>query len=174
MVKVGVGMLLLKAPESSYIWYYYVIPIKILNTLCAWQGLLCFIVVTPKQKTCHSGQRVSAEKIPQVLSSYISQETSCGLHNSPWILEADPGQMINITLTDFSWSGNKSVADNEPPGRCPINYGYIFDVENDDIITLCGGGEREKHLYLSASHTVQVVLDSLALQKYSFLLSYRG
>ena len=129
-------------------------------------------MIKPKSRICNEREKVSAQKQVSYLSSLISENTSCGLHNTPWILQAEPGQQINITLVDFSWNNNKSNTDNGYNGRC--NYGYILDVESDDVISLCGGREREKHLYLSTSHTVQVVLDSLALQKYSFLIAYKG
>ena len=118
---------------------------------------------------------MNALKNEQYLSSVISQQRSCGLHNTPWILQAKPGQQIAITLLDFSWTNiNKTNTNEGNSDRCPNSYGYILDIESDDVVSLCGGGVREKHLYLSTSHIVQVVLDSLALQKYSFLIAYKG
>ncbi len=36
------------------------------------------------------------------LSSDVTQGTGCGTASCPWVLEALPGQHINISLLDFS------------------------------------------------------------------------
>ena len=34
----------------------------------------------------------------------VAAETGCGATMTPWILEALPGQLINITLWDFTYA----------------------------------------------------------------------
>lgn len=99
----------------------------------------------------------------------MSLDTSCGLHGTPWIIEALPGQHIDIKMTDFDWS-NGTFIDNE----CPMNYGYILDLESDDVISLCGGTDRVKYVYQSIGHTVQIILESNNLESKAFLLELQG
>ena len=113
-------------------------------------------------------ETVTISKQTGFISSQKSLETSCGFHGSPWILEAKPGQRINISLIDFGWSQNPT------PTGCNKKYGYIIDTKTDDIINICGGLERERLLYVSDGHRVQLVLEIQANRDSRFLIKYEG
>ena len=128
----------------------------------------------PKPSECRGPEDVVVESKAGYLSSLISRDTSCGHAKSPWVLTSQPGQRIELSLVDFSWENSSMSADNSESQNCVQNYGYILDSESDDFVYICGGTVRKRQLYLSESHTIQVVLDPQALQKYNFLLQYQG
>ncbi len=41
------------------------------------------------------------------LSSHVTYSTSCGSQYSPWIIQGQPGQRINLTLFDYSTRGSE-------------------------------------------------------------------
>ena len=118
---------------------------------------------------------MKASKKPIYLASQVSIDTSCGLHESPWILEAKPGQQVTIDLIDFTWK-NKTSGSN-PSYRhssCDINYGYILDMETDDVINICGGGDREKRVYESSGNRVQIIIEGSVLGSHQFVIKFKG
>ena len=131
-------------------------------------------VFRPQRQTCTSPENVDAETKPNYLSSVVSRDTSCGFHKSPWIIMSKPGQQIEISLLDFSWDNKSNIDAIGSPGNCRKNYGYIVDIESDDVIIICGGTLREKHIYTSRSNSVQIVLDPPLLQNHFYLISYKG
>ena len=128
----------------------------------------------PQRKACSSREKIDVESKRKYLSSLVTQETSCGLHNSPWILTSQPGQLIEMSLLDFAWDNASIVEDSEASRDCLKNYGYILDIESDGVINICGGSYRNKHLYTSHSNNVQVVFNQQALEKSNFILAYQG
>ena len=104
---------------------------------------------------------------PRYIASESSLTSECGLHGSPWILEAEKGQNIDIVIFDFDW---KNVTSND----CAINYGYILDMHSDDVISICGGSQREKHVYQSTGNSVQVIIERNMLENSRFILQFQG
>lgn len=129
--------------------------------------IICIVltVFTPTQSTCTSPLTVKATARRQHLSSVVSTETSCGLHQTPYVLEAQPGQTITITLIDF-----KEPTDNTD---CVSNVGYIMDTKHDDVIHLCAGSRLKTH-YVSVSNKVQVLLERSAVENNYFLIEFQG
>ena len=129
--------------------------------------IIC-LVHSPKRSSCSGPEIVHVGTKEQFISSQDSAESSCGTHNSPWVLEAKLGQKIKVELQDFSW-------DPEATNHigCGVKYGYILDVGTDDIINICGGTTRENELYTSTGNRLQIVLESNDKQK-RFLLRYKG
>ena len=118
---------------------------------------------------CASPKILEAKTTDIFLSSNNALTTGCGQHNTPYVLKAKPGQKINISLTDFSFS-NENVIDNSD--IC-VSYGYILDSKSDDVITICGNNRRFKHLYSSTGNSVQILLETSSL-KNKFLLQFKG
>ncbi len=54
--------------------------------------------------SCRSKQYISLPPQGGYLSSYISEETGCGLGDTPYRLKLLPGQRVNITLMDFRYA----------------------------------------------------------------------
>ena len=50
------------------------------------------------------------------LSSDVTQSSGCGTTSCPWVLEALPGQHINISLLDFS-RGQTFNENKDEPGK---------------------------------------------------------
>ena len=145
----------------------YVIIYNILLTNIKW--VISISVYVPKRDRCRAPERIVAHKKSAYLSSKTSLQTFCGVHESPWILEAKPGQQIELTLIDLSWTNNS-----ESRSRCPLNYGYILNMDSDDVIKICGGIKAEQILYSSVGHRIQIVLEMTSVQNYNFLIKFQG
>ena len=78
---------------------------------------------------------------------------------------------LKLSLIDFSWTSSTR----NPGNQCKMNYGYIYDTTNKRKIPICGGGERQRHLYESAGNVVHVVLsDEVKKHSYKFLIEFTG
>ena len=95
--------------------------------------------------------------------------TNCGVTDYPWTLETKPGQKINLTLTYFQWA---SV--NEDVTGCAPKLGYLFDLQSDGIVNICGSSSRVTHLHTTEGHKIQVLLDKATLQDAYFFIRYEG
>ena len=128
-----------------------------------------FSVMKVDHSTCfsHGPFKTSSASI----SSVSIEQSECGTAATPLILQASPGQSINISLTDFNW-GDSSHSLNP---KCDRLYGHIISYDSNDIIDICGGGGmREKFVHMSSYHQVQIALDESALQQAHFMINYKG
>lgn len=82
------------------------------------------------------------------LASVITEETNQGSTDCPWMLKADKGQRINITLIDFGILTNME----------DICHAYAIIREKDPTrtSTICGRKQRISHEYLSTSNAVEI------------------
>ena len=126
-----------------------------------------FVVFIPPKQKCQSQQLITIDQGKSILASSVSLNTRCGLHDTPWLIQAKPEQKINLTLTDFAWK-------NDTANDCSQQYGYILDTESDDVINICGGIQRRRALYLSSGYSLQVVLDENTAKKFKFLIQFEG
>lgn len=94
------------------------------------------------------------------LSSCFSQDTSHLLIN------ASPGQQINITLIDLQFNKN------DQSHSC-VNYGEIEDLHTKQGSSLCGGKSRISHVILSNSHMMRLKLNS-NFKEQNFILQMNG
>ena len=80
-------------------------------------------------------------------------DSGYGTDSCPWLIQAQPGQRINITLLDFA-------IDTETKPTRPIDYcrayAIIRDHQTGRSTTVCGGHVRESVVYLSQSNSVEV------------------
>ena len=101
----------------------------------------------------------------QHMEGYISPEqTESRLEPCPWLLRAQPGQTIKITLIDFQPQPN--------PQQC-VALGYIKDASNDQEKMICKSSKREQHLYESAGPSLQIHVGT-GKTNHRFLLHYKG
>ena len=114
------------------------------------------------------------------------QRVRCGSRSHPWLLEAQTGQQINISLLDFSGHGRRTqldtrglVSDDCSPAH--VQYGYIVDKTNKNNVSICSTAaqQRHKHVYQSTGNVVEVVLahqQPTGDENYSpnYLLSFKG
>ena len=76
--------------KNSYVYMWF----------CFWPA-----VVTAPGQLCSSGDKGSIRlnaTTPGYLASVVAEETRKGSHGCPWLLQARPGEKINITLIDFT------------------------------------------------------------------------
>ena len=126
-------------------------------------------VYNPSYKQCTRPSTLTATTSAKYLASITSMETGCGLTESPWVLEAQTGQSINISLTSFQYE----VTNNMSQG-CGIKYGYIFDLKTEQIVNLCSGYQKHSLVYQTSGHQVQILLDKEVVKEYSFIIKYQG
>ena len=93
------------------------------------------------------------------------QRVRCGSRSHPWLLEAQTGQQVNISLLDFSGHGQRTqldigglVSDDCSPDH--VQYGYIVDKTNKNKVSICSTAapQRHKHVYQSTGNVVEIVL----------------
>ena len=125
-----------------------------------------FTVYTPSRNKCTSTERITLSDSTLNLASTTSSTTSCGTHDTPWLVSAKPGQRLNISMTDFTWE-NRTV---DTPDDCNT-YGYV--IHESDVVTICGGRQRHKHLYHSKGHETQIVFDGFT-EEQRFIIHIEG
>jgi len=88
--------------------------------------------------------------------------TRCGSSSHPWLLEAQTGQQVNISLLDFSGHGGQTQLDTRGlvTDHCSLQYGYVVDQTNKNNVSICSTAaqQRHKHLYQSTGNLVEIVL----------------
>jgi hypothetical protein len=119
----------------------------------------------------------------------------CGSKLNPWIVEAQTGQKINISLLDFGLqqsprhedTNQSAVLDtgNRRTNECLIQYGYILDkaasTTSERNITICAssnGATRDRFIYQSKGSAVEIVLNPMqsdqGSNQHKFLLGFEG
>ena len=107
------------------------------------------------------------------LSKALEVEQGYGSADCPWLVEAKPGQHINITLYDFGHGGWKHTNMVSDTGVCHVTAIIREKGNGDDRgATVCGGVGRRRHVYTSSSHAVEVRVMGSA--QGFFLLGYQG
>ena len=111
-------------------------------------------------------------------SNRQSNVIGCGTKTQPWMLEAPAGQRINISLLDFTAAAARltsrhltrstslviTTSSSSSSGSCVDEnqqYGYIIDkssVNNKNVSVCHARSNKQTHLYLSTSNTLQLVL----------------
>ena len=113
------------------------------------------------------------------VDSWSSQSSiGCGTKTQPWMLEAPAGQRINISLLDFTAAARLTsqhltrstshviTTTSSSSGSCvdeKHQYGYIIDKSsvNKKNVSVCHArSNRQTHVYLSTSNTIQLVLSN--------------
>ena len=138
-------------------------------------------VPTCERAQCESSSFLHLRSSEGHLSSWVTATNGCGSASCPWVVEALPGQRINITLFDFSISArnaSNSLSSKLRPGY-PLychEYAVIKETEVPRSTTICGGDYRERVAYVSSSNKVEVTMISrkLGATVEYFLLQYKG
>jgi len=115
----------------------------------------------------------------------------CGTKTQPWMLESPAGQRINISLLDFTAAARltsqhltrstshiiTTSSSSSSSGSCvdeKHQFGYIIDKSsvNKKNVSVCHTrSNRQTHVYLSTSNTLQLVL---AKDNANFLIRVKG
>ncbi|KAK2161063.1 hypothetical protein LSH36_122g09055 [Paralvinella palmiformis] len=103
------------------------------------------------------------------LSSYIADTRRCGSLASPWKISADPGQIIQLEMTDFSFNKHNSNIIS-----CRSIYGFVLERSLGINQTICGGSKRQVALYISKTNEVEIqFLKSNKRGEGEFLVKYQ-
>ena len=135
-----------------------------------------FLVAIPNGH-CRSASPVSIANTDTegYISSYITQQTGCGNSENPWMLRVGQGQIINLTLIDFTNMRTVPQAGNEH--LCAV---YANVREGDGVIThtVCGGrGKKISSVFVSVTNVVEIKITSKSNQiknDAQYLLKYTG
>ena len=110
------------------------------------------------------------------LSSLTTIETGCGSESTPYVIQARPGQKVNITLFDFS--ADYVTLNGPDSGHEPCRKYAIIEEKNstEPPMVICSGSARVKHVYLSTNHSVEIriLADKEARLLSQFLLKFEG
>ena len=114
------------------------------------------------------------------LASYVTELTGCGGPFTPWLVEASPGQTIQLTLYNFSLSASGSSS----PVRSISCSAFAVVTEPAVVtrnVTVCdGGGDKTGRQRLVYSSVTNRLLLSVWLQQQIaedapyFMLKYEG
>jgi len=150
------------------------------------QDRSCSVTVTS------SSLHIAAAAARSDMDSWSGQSNIvCGTKTQPWMLEAPAGQRINISLLDFTAAARPTsqhltrssshlitTSSSSSSGSCVDErhqYGYIIDkssVNNKNVSVCQTQLNRQSHVYLSTSNTLQLILTNDAGA--NFLLSIEG
>ena len=124
-----------------------------------WYIFLYLSVVSPP-----SSHQCSASRPYEVTSSsgYIANTENA--ITCSWLITAQRGQVINVTVIDTKPQANQ--------GHCQ-SLGSITDLESSKETVICKNNERKQHLYTSSGPKLQIALVT-ANSDDSFLLHYEG
>ena len=128
---------------------------------------------------CGSSQHAKVTQTHGFLSNAITEDTGLGSSNCPWLVAAEEGQHIVITLLDFAvWLDDTGDLPHQSPqeaGLCHI-YAYVEEEDTGSRVTLCGRETRESVVYTSETNSVvvQVPDPRLSNPPAYFLLRYEG
>ncbi len=130
-------------------------------------------MISASTRQCRRNGMVPVQSTHGYIASIVTEETGCGTTDTPWLIEAKPGQKINLTLYDFGMNNiAKSGGDTSP--HCHV-YMILKERQLGKSVTICGGKSRIKNIFFSASHKVEVrVLTGTQARLRSFLLEYQG
>ena len=113
---------------------------------------------------------VSSSRGPTYVPS-SAPDSPCGTPGQPWIVDAEPGQRLDVSVVDFAAARDAAAAaaaergaDGRPrPAPCP---GHLLDggdeaggVGRPRNVSLCpdGGRQRQRHVYRSVGHVIELV-----------------
>ena len=122
-------------------------------------------VVQAHQLDCQAP--VTLQNTEDAISSYVTIETGCGSHSTPWVISGISGQIIKLRIIDF---GSELIKMNNNSEELPI-YGYIYDGEQRTIFY--GSTERERLLYQSKSNRISIEI-LLENDDFGFILQYKS
>ena len=105
-----------------------------------------------------------------IISSHVTEETGCGTTRSPWVIDAMPGQTIELSIIDFGSDNFKMEAN--MTSEYPV-YGVIQDGTNRK--SFIGNPERERIIHTSQSdHLIIEITPATEREENNFLLQYKS
>ena len=102
---------------------------------------------------CLQGETVSLTQPEGYISSDVTDATGCGSPRAPWRIEAAPGQVIRISLIDFSALEREADVTMD---YCHPRYAHIVEADLGVNKSVCGTSARQTVVYTSTSNVVEV------------------
>ena len=127
-------------------------------------------VASVREKTCTKCDHLKLTAPRGYISSYKAQTTKCGSPDCPWLLEAQPGQRLNISLINFAWTTperGQAFGTN-----CKV-FATLKEASGTRGETVCGKNVRERHVYTSLTNAVELRIVG-NVKSEQFLLYYEG
>ena len=119
---------------------------------------------------CDSQSDLRLQGNEGVISSHVTDETGCGSTRSPWVIDAMPGQTIELSIIDFGSEKFKMEAN--MTSEYPV-YGVIQD--GSDRKSFNGNPERERIIHTSQSdHLIIEITPATERGENNFLLQYKS
>ena len=170
--------------QAKFSYHKHLCPV-FLNAL---YFLYVLTVSSLPTERCSTAKYLKLHHPTGYIASVVTEETGCGSQQNPWVITAQPGQKINITLFDFGISGSFNTSSN--PGTItagnsnkrtnyPVYCQQYARIEEKDVARstiVCGGERREKNVYISVTNEVEVhVMNRRTIGQHQyFLLKYNG
>ncbi len=110
------------------------------------------------------------------LASIVTDESTCGSIDAPWILKMSKGQTIDIELYDFAVASRQG-ADfvDDVAGVCHV-YAIIKEQAAQSSETICASHVRRSVAFRSTGHVLEIrlVTKRKSAENGYFLLRYEG
>ena len=137
---------------------------------------LLFTVVRGDRTRCSVIDYVELTSTEGTIANIVTHETRCGSHSAPWVIKALPGQVINLTLSDFSVLPLDDKQNTEDPETKCIAYAILREKSVQKSNTVCGGRSTQGHIYISETSTLEIIIlgNPAADPSKHFLLHYKG
>ena len=145
--------------------------------------VICFITLpsVPTVDPVNCRLQLSSEPLylPSSLSALmpdnLPDKSPCGSYPSPWLLHAKPGQRLNITLLDLSWS-KKSSGHSHGIQFCN-SFGTVREYgigpgSSDVTQDICGlSNQRLSAVYTSSGDMVDIVIHNAEAQMFLLIIN---
>ena len=132
------------------------------------------LVATAQKSLCESSSYVKLVSTQGFLASLTTDDTGCGSPGTPWIIEAEPGQRINVTLMDFTRFNVAATVGQRYDIRGCRNYALVRERGRNKNVTVCASDARERHVHMSSSNTLEITITKKKEEPYYFLLRYES
>ena len=140
---------------------------------------LCVVVESVSREHCDIYDEMNITSLHGFIANSITSDIpECIGASHPWVIIAQPGQRVNLTLYDFAVEdksiGIYNVVEQPNVKKCH-DYGIIKEYTNSES-PICGGQKRVSHLYTSEAHVVKVWVtnDQHAKDIKRFVIEYSG
>ena len=122
---------------------------------------------------CLTADQLNLTRLHGFISSRITAQTVCARASLPWVVHAEPGQRINVTLYDFSLSDRGDIGRGTRFRPCD-DFGTLSEGASSELISICGGHRRVSHVHTSAGHvlTIRINNENEAEARWPFMLEY--
>ena len=112
----------------------------------------------PSCRSCRNATYIAADMPGGYIASVHTEESGCGKHNCPWVLRAQPGQRLNITLLDFALSTRHRNTGSAHLGLPEVCYTYatLREKGTEKPSMVCGSRDRVSQVYVSSTNEVTV------------------